>query len=222
MIKDFLHFNSMCPICGNKLTLFMQVIDSVLLKATQLDKEYIFYPYKYKNSFDESEDTVSLYEIDNSIEINFATTKLNVNINDNGFFLFYLCNENSFEDIGNSTYELLSYDACYYRSSPMLISNPNNNTLEYINANEMNFPNINEHFVVKKVLSDRESIYFISMIYLEDKTCMKYYHVLNKDLNNESFYPNIFEKDLPLLPNKLPFDDRDKLIDKLDSWILMS
>jgi len=237
--NKFLNFNSncLCPSCGEPLKLYMQLRNSVCFKAQfplkEEDTEIVFKQFKCKD--DQIGDGDIKYVLNESKLITDNKQIENLLIKSQ-FFFFFICNEMGFNckpSYGNKAnikeyddYNIVIYDACYYRASLFFTCNKKNNNLIFRPAVEENKKLINEEetFCFRKTKDDVEKIYFLTLDYLNDKT--KFFHyTCNEDQQQDSNYqPNVFEKILPVLKRRPKFDldNRDQLLSRLDSWILLS
>jgi hypothetical protein len=69
-----------------------------------------------------------------------------------------------------------------------------------------------------------EKVYILNLDYENNKTLFRYYTFTMEENKDIGFEPEYFEKDLPLLSVRPNFkiEDRTKLIDRMNGWILMS
>jgi len=208
----------------------MQFSDSVVFKSEKNLGDYSFKPFKFYNELEPNEDIVLVYEVDNTIEMEFTTSRLSAEAKKAPLNFFYLCNSESFVELGGSCYELPLYDACYYRSSPVMefkkqeLGKKKVWALEYSVEAEKALTNVEEHFSIKDPQEEKENVYFLSLKYDENITMLHYYTVTKSNSEDKSFIPNIFEKQLPLLTSRPKFDSNNRtvLLNKFESWILMS
>lgn len=236
-MKDFLNFNQQCPICQKPLSLFMQwtgsQIDYVkkLFLVSQKENNAIMFeehPISKKRANSAygkkilSNITVALKEVSNKYVLNFNTLSGEKMARDqDGIYFFYLCNTESIEDLGHD-HQVNVYHSCYYRSSPF-VHLAKDNKIEKLSEN-FDIANRDEYFVIKNKVEDLEKIYIVILDNEEKKTTFQHYSVTDQQSLIENFAPNLFEKEMPLLNNRLNFEEtnKEKLLNRLDSWVLMS
>jgi len=227
-LHQFLQFNQKCPICQNPLTLYMQWINSICFKAKQKkDNEFQFKPFKCKNDRVDDDDYLSLYNHSSNIETRFGTSKISMEAKRYQMYFFLLCNEGGFKDAFED-YEINIHRGCYYRSTPILEFKKQARLkhwkLEVIDKDHTKLVNADEVFSFKKTSAELEKIYMLQLNYTSDKTIFMHYAITPNQRKDDKFEPNILAKELPLLNVRLnlELDNRDKLISRLDSWVIMS
>ena len=232
-LSDFLHFNHLCPLCGEPLSLYMQVVNSVCFRATQQASGAIrFDPYKNISYYkDVAEEYIYLFDTDNQPLFEFSSPKITQMLEDTrrisskDVFMFYLCNPNGFKEVSDD-YEISLYRGCYYRRTPMLKFEKDSSkiTLKQSSTANNDIINLNEAFAFKSTTRECDKIYMIKLGYSEQNTVLYYYVVPDAERKNPKFKPKIFEKTLPLLKTRptLDLSDRQKLISRCDGWIIMS
>ena len=92
-------------------------------------------------------------------------------------------------------------------------------------AHDGNFINRNETFVFKKNQSDGlEKVYYLDLDSELQKTKLLYYVSTEAERALEDFDPNIFETETDFLLNRPDFSlaNRNRLLERFDSWIVMS
>lgn len=240
-MQDFLSFNKTCPICQNPLTLFMKwssydLSINKLFQAHQMDSnKYQFQEYILDSSIENS--TISnrifkntkismILELINN-ECNFKFNSLIVEKlakEQEELFFYYLCKPRGIkeENIVNI------YESCYYRATPFMKFVSNETSLLKIKQLDDQNANINglECFAIKDQTTNPEmkKIYIVYLNYLDKKLSLFYYTAAPEQEASENYDPNTFVKEIPLPQNRLNLDinARDKLISRMDSWILMS
>lgn len=230
-ITQFIQFNNSCPICGENLTLYMQWEHSVCLKSQQVNSKHLhFEPFKIMKSLDEGNHSVDIIKNDTHLNIKLNSNKLQEISKTTQVYFFYLCNESGFKDKGGYDFEISLYKGCYYRSTPWLkfkrTKSKRNGRLLLDASNELNKDLImkDESFSFKSTINDVERVYMLNLDYEGQETSLWHYSATEEQKSQAGFKPNLFEKKIPLL-NKRPdfsLENRDKLIDRFDSWILMS
>lgn len=225
-IYDFFTYDKECFVCQNTLQLYMQFSDGTLWKASyDYLKDYIeFKQFKCKKKeFDNCSFFLTIKE--HGLIYNIDCAELNQKFKTLNIFFFSLCNKDSFEDCGDDYY-INPYLSCYYRSSNFMEVKQNSDkewSLQFLLNQE--FSKINnvfkdEIFTFKKDTDLCEKIYILNMDYENNQSILKYY-TINKDKSPSSID---FDKTLPLPSIRPNFDihSRNELIDKFDTWILLS
>ena len=226
-LYDYYHFNDTCPVCGKALTLYLHASKSALWKGTPVDREGNFHFERtiLKENEYSVEDTFEMNISPEKIEFTFNSDKLVQEAKTWQFFLFNICNVESFKD-NKWDYDINLYDACYYRCSPWHQFSPDTGTVEMVNPDQATLINRDETMLFKiKGTETVEKVYALNLDHENKHTKLWFYTTTEEQRKTEDFEPNIFEKtDLPLLPTRpdLDMQNRDKLISRLDSWILLS
>lgn len=226
-LHNFLHFNNgSCPICQNPLTLYLQWLNGPCFKASKITYKWRFQPFKNSNHKFNHE-YLDLLDLGSLTEIQYGSSEMAQEAKRRHMYFFYLCNPDGFKDVGQD-YEINIYKGCYWRSTPLLehkkYLDESHCGLETINPDEKELINGDEIFSFKKSSSNEERVYTLQINYAEDKTGFMFYSLNDEQKKNEFFEPNIFDKTMPMLGARPDFtiEHRDKLIDRFDSWILMS
>lgn len=229
-LNEFLNFNRMCPICQEPLHLFMQWTSSVCFKATQLDEHsYGFIPFKGTKrniGTDGCDDEFVIINDDGSSQ--FSTSRLEQESKKFQIYFFFLCNPGAgFKDKGVGDYEINLFRACYYRSSPFMEYKQNKDgiwTLENSLEETKEITNNDESFSFKVLSPENDRVYMLNLNYDKQETKLWFYSVPQEERQKPGFRPKLFSKTLPILKNRPDFgiENREKLLDRFDSWIIMS
>jgi len=230
-IVDFLDFNNTCPICDKSLTLYLQWGKYMCFQGEVLNKKHLrFIPHvDFSNDVKKLNELIIdlVYRHDNweiiASELNNDVRKPVPGKFDNisELHMFYLCNADGFKT-KSYDYEINIYKGCYFRSSSDFKCEDN----KIISVNE-SIPHAalcREDFSFKSFSDDLQKVYILSLQYELNKTQLWFYTVTDAQSKESGFKPVIFDKEMPLLNNRPDFDldNRDKLIDRFDSWILLS
>ena len=212
-INDFLKFNNFCPVCQEPLTLYAQIIDGSLYRADYIDenKNIKFNIFKLRSK---SHNSLILNYSNNISQIKNWTS-----LEGKTIFLYYLCNNDSFKELSCGDHEINMEKACYYRDSVIMTISSGG---LLINNCNIDFPTKVEGFSFKETNVDQIKTYILRLDHLSKSTVLWHYIVPpNKKIG---YKPNVFEKKLPYLSNRPSFNliDREKLLKRFDSWILMS
>lgn len=230
-LHDFLHFNRKCPICDEPLHLYMQWVNSICFEAKQLDnKAYYFKPFKGFNKDADTDSVKNEYlilEDNDNAELHISSSKLEEESRKYQIYLFFVCNPAGFKDKGYRDYELNLFKTCYYRSSPFyeFKKNPDGKwDLDHTLPETKGLVSHDESLCFKILGKDNERVYMLNLNYDKKETKIWHYSVPETERNTKGFQPKLFSKTLPLLTNRpdFGFDAREKLIDRFDSWIIMS
>jgi len=230
-ISEFLNYNSSCPVCGGPLTLFLRARKNSLWKGERSKPNgYFFKQFLIKNE-KIGEDESFILDVEGE-KFNFQTNTaaLRQAMKTWQFFFFFICNEKAIIKEWNE-YKIQAYDACYARDSTYLELMPALTETEDIKWElspvDKFVTNINKSEVFtlhERSNPEVEKNYILKLNYEAKSTKLFYYTATPEQAKDTSFEPNIFEKEMPLPPVRPNFDleSRDKLINRLDSWILMS
>ena len=230
-LSEFLHFNNECPVCGEPLKLYFSVMDGPLWKASlKLPNILKFEQIKCKDNKLSDKEFFLIIDNETDCQLEFSNHDIfNIAQKWNGFF-FKLCNEHAIEEDSSISYSIDPYKACYYRSTPFmdfqLVEN-DNWELRLARGTSASFDNsMRDEVCIFKVQQDNgdEKLYILNIDYENQATVLRFCKTTAEQRSTEDFEPKMFKKDLPLLSVRPNFDlaDRDKLINRLDSWILMS
>ncbi len=229
-LRKFLQFNDTCPVCQEPLTLYAQCLDLTVWKAKKInDNLFEFSPVKLTTNPFTNNDRLYLEVSNNDTKLTFkgyhktdSNKKWQMNI-------FYMCNRSGFIWNENNRFHINSYFACYYRCSPWMDANLeadyNNKKLINLKAadpKQEEMINSSECFAFKDVKDNFERVYILNLDYEEDKTKLWFYKADPKQREDENYDPPLFEKELPMINVRPQFEQRDKLISRLESWVLMS
>lgn len=218
-ISSFINFNKLCPCCNNKLHLFM---------ATGLNSNPILWRgnvFENYIEFNKKSDPTEKFKIienqdDHILEKYSAITK---HLWVHHFYFFYICNPKAIKIKDSKGFEILAFDSCYYRSSPMMHSiNMSTRKIEIVNLDEENIVNTEEVFSVNYDTNTETKAYCVSLNYSTNKSKFWYCRYSIETLNKDNV--KIFELEMPLIKNIPSFlpEDREKLVEKFNYWILMS
>lgn len=234
MLKEFLDFNTHCPSCKKPLTLFMRwsggagdpIGDDYKLFQFYLNKKQnlAFQEIKQNNKFFQNTKTMEingiLYPDTNSITFNTSSAEKIIQNQDYVYF-FFLCNPDAIEHLSYD-YEIDAYKACYFRSSFPVKFSKNNNLLSpsYLEV----YPHLlcDESFTLIDKKEHQENIYVLTLSYEDDQTLLKHYSVTNEQAAQEDFEPVVFSKEFPLLKIRPDPSDKEKILKRLNGWIIMS
>jgi hypothetical protein len=232
MLKEFLNFNTHCPSCKNPLTLFMRWSGDIIDNDYRLfrfhhkpNENIAFREIKQDNKYPQnSKHSLGINGIiyPNTNSITFNTTSAEKIIqNQDSIYFFFICNPSSIEYLSND-YEINVYDSCYFRSSfPVkFVKNDNRLCPTYIEPPGNHIAN--EHFTILDKKENSEKVYVLTVSHEDNKTYLMYYSVDNEQTSDEAFTPKVFTKELPLLKTSPDPSDKDKLLERMNSWIIMS
>lgn len=226
-LNEFIHFNQRCPICDNDLTLYLQMKDSTCFRAHKKKKNnYHFQPFKCINKSISPLDHIDLYDYGRDVETKFSSSQMAAEAKRSQLYFFYLCNEQGFEEADND-FTINIYGGCYYRSSPFLEYQKTAKKtwlLKTINPDHNNLINHDEMFSFSREINDIEKVYMLNLNSHNNKTVFMHYSVNEEQRKDKDYAPNLFEKEISNLIARPNFSitNRDKLLDRFDSWIIMS
>jgi hypothetical protein len=231
-ISQFLHFNDRCPVCDTGLTTYMYVSTGSLWRGERLsDSEYRFRHFMLREKDNYSpEDFMTLYDLGAVHDTRFNSSRLGRDSKDWKLYFFKLCGNKAITD-NKIDFDINWYDACYHRTSPwyQFVHHPQDRKkwqLELVNPEHKDLLNRDESFVFKKSWDEGvERVYFLNLNSEDRKTQFYYYTTTPEERAKADFEPKHFEiENLPPLKYRLDFSlaNRDKLLDKFDTWITFS
>lgn len=220
-LQSFFDYNEFCPICGNKLHLYLHALNDSVWKAEKIDNfKYKFSSFINENENDEPPDddfTFTLKVKDNETNIEFHSSRINIHIRNWELNLFFICNESSINTTLHYSFSVDPYNCCYYRESMYMgfrnLQKGNKKWKLVESVNGLNLVNIGEYFSFHQ----NDKRYLIHFDYEINKTIFSYY--IDEKAHNTF---DSYTIDYLLDKEQLNLNDKDKLIRKLDSWILFS
>jgi hypothetical protein len=227
-LSSFLDFNNQkCPVCDNQLSLYLSVWDGPLWKAT-CNKNYDRYEFDYiefegpRNPAWSTEDQIFL-EGEKVYFSQYFPHKDKLKTWQ--LYFFFLCNTQALTNDGQPNINV--YDVCYHSTSPVLqFGDSEKYQLKHINPDHHDLTHADENFsFIDTSHSGIEKVYVLNLDYAIPCTNFWYYTCTAEQKADQNFRPDIFEKwQLPFPPNRFDFSpsNRDKIISKFDSWILLS
>lgn len=229
MLNKFLHYNRHCPQCGEPLHLYMQWFDSILFKAQEYKQDnYQFTPMIVPSAQKElKESFMILTDHGDSIETEFDSPGLANEAKRRQIYFFYVCNPAGIKEKSGGDHEIHLYKACYYRSTLLLEFKKDEKedvwNLQFTD-HQPGVVNKDESFAFSSVINDLTKIYMMTLDYEANHTVLYHYGVTEAQKAEKDFKPNVFEKTIPLLNPRPKFgkEDKWKLIERFDNWILMS
>jgi hypothetical protein len=231
-ICEFLHYNDNCPVCGNKLTLYMYVEEKGLWKATEISPGvHRFQQFAAKKDTQYgAEDFMTLFDLGAVHDTRFNSSKLGKDSKTWGLYFFKICGNQGITD-NQFDFDINWYDACYHRSSPWyeFKHHPNDQKkwqLEIVNPDHQTLMNRDESFAFKKMDVDgNETVYLLSLDHENKKTKFYRYITTPDERALADFEPKDFAlENLPLIKYKLDLEPshRDKLLEKFETWVTFS
>jgi len=234
-INEFIHFNSHCPICGNPLHFYMQWIDSICFKAVKMgDDLYKFFPFfgnpkEIKDDNDIRDDDYMLMQAKhNNIDISFSRPGVLREAKKYTIYFFFLCNPKGINVKEWGDYEISLYQGCYYRDTPFFEFEKGKGKDKgwYIQPKDKVLTNVVNHesYSFKEIKNEHEKVYMINLNYEKNLTTLWHWSATLEERSQPDFKPKLFQKDMPLLKTRIKagIQDRERTIDRLNSWILMS
>jgi hypothetical protein len=218
---NFLQLANKCPVCQNLLSLYLVISSIGTFKCNNnfvknKKNRFSFYPLKD-----------NIFELSNSVLpsdfINITAQKnnnFNLNINSESLFkelidkylsFFYLCDLSAINDCSNSkdinNYEIDACNCCYVKFTNLLSFSKDKQITLSLNSNT---PTLEEIFNI----NHNDDSYILVNDFNRNKTI--FYYQNNKSIDSS------FNSEFNLLSNTLDFSDKNKIINKFKSWILMS
>jgi len=212
---EFFNYNSICPICNNPLTLYLQWVDSFSFKCKQKDNVLKFNLYL---DFDPNKNTTNDYLLldKNNLHLTFSSNSMLHEAERFFSYFFYLCNPFSVNKVSYGTNQINVYKACYYRVSPVL--EIINDTFKVVNPDHQNLVNKEESFSLSKFDNDKEKIFIVSSNFENNK--LTFWHYILNQKNKSS----LLKKEIPLPPFNLDLSlhNRNNLIKRLEGWVTLA
>lgn len=231
-LSKFLNSDHLCPICKEPLNLYMQWNgqwrDSKCFSAQMLEPNlFKLTPFKGPDDqagvpFNKMDYFLTLSNRETAT-VESSSDKLNITKDGLKFYFFYLCNPLGFKDKGVGDYHINLYKGCYYKSTPFMKLSKDNKTIEMFDPLNKSFIK-DESFSFKKITDTLERVYALNLNSETKETTLWHYSCTPEQKADEHFTPNLFEKKMPFLNVRPKFgpENREKLISRLDNWILMS
>lgn len=229
-IHEFLHFNRTCPVCEEPLSLYLQWMNSTCFKAKIIDHD----TYKLEQCLCiqkdfNKDDYMILHDMEDAFSIQFNTSKIREMSKMRLMYFFFLCNHSGLKENSPTDCEISLYTGCYYRQSASFEykKDPHNGKvwhLELVEQKDKDLINRNESFSFNTRTAEVEKVYMIDLDHQDKKTTFWYYTVNEEERKIPYFKPKILEKEMPLLTvrPKLDLQDREKLLSRLNSWVILS
>lgn len=224
--NEFINFNQRCPVCDNDLTLYLQMKDSTCFRSNKpKHNHYHFEPYKCINKSISESDYIDVYNYGKDFETKFSSSQMAAEAKKSQLYFFYLCNQNGFESAREDDYNINIYDGCYYRDTPFLEYQKTAKKtwiLKTIDPDHESLINQKEVFSFSRIVEGTEKVYMLHLN--SNKTVFMHYSVSEEQKKDKDYSPNVFEKEVPHLTNRPNFsiNNRDRLLDRFDSWIIVS
>lgn len=237
---EFLHFNHHCPICGEKLTLFMQWFtrtNAVCFKGVPIDQDlYRFMPYlggeAEKGEVNFWEEGMLLKDYGESFETQIINSRLMQEAKKYQIYFFYLCNPKGFDTKNKAfgDYDISMYKGCYFRSTVEMEfrrdddQESKNWSLQVTNPDSIDIVNKEESYAIKTRNDKVEKVYLINLDNEQKTTTLWHYSVTEEQRKIKDWEPKLFKTEMPLLPSRpdVSEENREKLVNRFDSWIIMS
>lgn len=228
---DFITSDRRCPVCDNPLTLCLQLTDDTLFLGSQNnDGQFLFQPFRnIKNK--REDDTVLLTVGVDDIDLAMSSNHISELFGKSKFFFYYVCNLNGFSSTDKTDAALSHYDACYYKSSPIMTIAKEVTSEDTIiwkikpeKETSVDLVIASEQYAFKKKNQELEKVYLVSLDFEDKKTLFWHYAFTPEQEAMADYEPKLFEKTYPLPAHgfKMEMENRENLFSKFESWILMS
>jgi hypothetical protein len=223
-LSEFINFNRCCPVCKGPLTLYMQWIDTALFKGTEIkEKGYQFDKVDNCSSLKTDEETsFFMYQDGNSFQIEFLSDDMNSKLKNGTSFFFYVCNNEAIRD-QVTDYDINVYKVCYYRSSSFLDYMKKDDAwiLEDKSPGRVNET---ETLIYKTQDTILEKTYVLCLDHGQNKTHFWHFCLSPEEKKNPNFEPNTIDREMPLMNTRPKFEiePKEKIIERFESWVLMS
>lgn len=231
MLTDFLNYNHSCPLCGEPLNLYMQWVgnyraNGVLFSGQVKDNIIQFIPNITCQTDEYLKREAVLLELGSEINSDFSHNELLERSKRTQIYFFFLCNPKGIKYKDDGKWKVSLYKGCYYRSTPFFEYKLEDKSFKLRPTSEPApmLANKDESFSINTYNEGLEKVYMMQLDYELNKTVIYHYSITDEQKQIKGFEPNTFEKDLPLLKNRpdLSQENRQKLVDRFNNWILMS
>ena len=226
-LHKFLTFNKRCPICNNPLTLYMQWIKAGMYMGNEQEPGgFYFTEFNIEKMApkalligDEECDYVYLTDYTDQYEIAFSTPSFFNEAKKYIMYFFYLCKPQGFRN----NFEINLVQGCYYRSTPLMEFQKVNGVwkLDYKFQEFNDIVNKDESFCLKSRKEGLDKFYMLNRDLEKQITEMWYFSVTDEQRVDKKFKPEVFFKELPLI-QRPSFENKGKILERIQSWILMS
>lgn len=216
-MKDFINHNSHCPLCGNKLTLYMVWGDQCLFRGEESPQKNTidFYGNHFGDNDAETyqDQKVTLHYGNDAPVFSFSSSKLKHESRRFDIHFIYICNEAAIQKESFGAFEIYGVLACYYRSSGFFEMRKTNDKWRMCSKSENDYLNRHEFFSMTEK-GESEKVYILDWNY--EKLDTTFHYCTDKT-------DKVFTKTVPLMKSlDFSLDNRSNIIEKLDNWILLS
>lgn len=219
--------DDMCPVCGNTLTLYAQAIGDACFKASYRNGSKVEFVQHIPEASGEPDKFILKAEDGDGLI--YMVERLRSKYEQFPFYFFQLCNTDSLtvkkSTLSIDKYEINASKACCRRSTkrmPITVHNKYSCLFKL----ELPFPENSvlrsERFGFNRWVRNQQKVYVLSLDHDTKSSRLWYYSCTEEDLCNKDFEPKVFFKDIGALSKKMDFRNTDALMDRFDSWVLMS
>lgn len=222
----YLQHAKLCPVCNQKLSLYALISNIGTFKCTNnfvLNKKnkLNFYPLK-DSTFGlhvgvmKTDNFVIKLMADNSFQLTFNSEHLFRLIESSSLSFFYLCNPLAITpsdySVEINTYGLDAFSVCYYNVSELFSFTRKDNVPTLIQSDVLHSSKLE---VFSTSLDEKR--YSLHNSYSENKSILYFNDTVDKNNIKKTFI-----KEFDLLDHQLDFSNKSKILNKFDSWILLS
>lgn len=217
-MKNFINYNSDCPLCGNKLTVYMSWYDQCLFRGERAPQRNAidFYGNHYDESRKETyqDQRITLHYGNDTPVFSFSSSILKNEARTATIHFFYVCNEGAIDRRKYGEFEIDGVDVCYYRSSGFMeMTKVNDKWKMTVKDKESNY--INRHESYTLIGNDEFKKAYILDCNFEKQNTTFHYCTEKSD--------KVFTQVVPLMKlADFSLEFRQNLINRLDNWILLS
>jgi len=215
-MKELIDFidKDICPCCGNKTHLYIKMLYSDLFK---MDPDTgIFNPVSSKDK------KSCMVMFNSSFKLNKEIYEKNKNAD---MYFFRICNESAIESKDDSDFELNVHDLCYYKSTKFLKFRETDGRIFFNISEDIEESDGIISFEAYSFTLDTDTEHKSYMMRIDNilqKTSIWHYTCSQEDLNNEDYDPKIFHKEIDAIKKNINFSDKEKVINMISNWILIS
>lgn len=179
-----------------------------------------FGTYGKSHKIEENEIILMNIRPDETVDILYNADNCYNIVNKKTVHFFSICDTSAIKD-HVSDFSIDVYKACYYRStSKMTLSDSTLTPVDESSKSAVKTEVVSIH----KDYEGFEKTYILSMDLTTKKTKFFYFKITDEDKKEKKVRPKVLEKEFDLLVKRpdLSLESRDKLINKFESWVLLS
>lgn len=231
MLPKFIDYGHKCPQCDSNLHLYMRWIGSMLFKGEKIDdNSYRFNVEITGTSHEHFKDEYMTVTMNGEELITeFSSNELKNEAKKWQIYFFMICNPKGLKKTQYAEYKVSLYSACYHKSTPrfefkLVDEDAKEWALQLTDSDTKELVPRHEDWCFYSHTPELSKVYMIAMHYDKKETEIWHYTVTPEEAQTKGWKPKMFTKKLPLLPHRPAISKADwpKMVDRFESWILMS